>query len=68
MCTEPTEQKLSAVFMGVSSWGFGGTNAGAPRIFWKGLREVHMHCYGGVDEVCHCRLRDTEGIEWLSSA
>lgn len=37
MCTEPTEQKLSAVFMGVSAWGFGGTN-------------VHMHCYGGVDE------------------
>ncbi|OLP82529.1 Phthiocerol synthesis polyketide synthase type I PpsD [Symbiodinium microadriaticum] len=37
MCTEPTEQKLSAVFVGVSSWGFGGTN-------------VHMHCYGGVDE------------------
>lgn len=37
LCTEPTEQKLSAVFMGVSSWGFGGTN-------------VHMHCYGGVDE------------------
>lgn len=28
MCTEPTEQKLSAVFMGVSSWGFGGTNVG----------------------------------------
>ncbi|CAJ1401469.1 unnamed protein product [Effrenium voratum] len=37
MCTEPTEQKLSAVFMGVSAWGFGGTN-------------VHIHCYGGVDE------------------
>ena len=28
MCTEPSEQKLSAVFVGVSSWGFGGTNAG----------------------------------------
>ena len=27
MCTEPSEQKLSAVFVGVSSWGFGGTNA-----------------------------------------
>jgi len=37
MCTEPSEQKLSAVFVGVSSWGFGGTN-------------VHLHCYGGVDE------------------
>ncbi|CAE8640536.1 unnamed protein product, partial [Polarella glacialis] len=37
MSTEPTEQKLSAMFQGVSSWGFGGTN-------------VHIHCYGGVDE------------------
>ena len=33
MCSEPTEQKLSAVFMGVSSWGFGGTNVGGSR--WR---------------------------------
>ena len=31
MCTEPTEQKLSAVFMGVSAWGFGGTNVRVPQ-------------------------------------
>jgi len=35
--TEPMEQKISAVFIGVSSHGFGGTH-------------VHMHCYGAVDE------------------
>lgn len=37
LCGEPTEQKMSAVFVGVSAHGFGGTN-------------VHLHCYGGVDE------------------
>lgn len=37
LATEPLEQKISAVFIGVSSHGFGGTH-------------VHMHCYGAVDE------------------
>lgn len=37
MGVEPCEQRNSAVFAGVSSYGFGGTN-------------VHIHCYGGVDE------------------
>lgn len=37
LSTEPLEQKIQAVFIGVSSHGFGGTH-------------VHLHCYGSVDE------------------
>ena len=70
MCTEPTEQKLSAVFVGVSSWGFGGTNAQDQATKPRALERVFCSNYEaqtcqGPHALLRRRGRGVPGFCWL---